>query len=184
MRVLYTVRMRLFYAAVRPARAANKGTPHSADPCCMMCRKRVCRKRVVYTVRLEVSVWAFHAVRGCGVRVHQMRYTKQVLCASPRGLCACTPGQMRVIVVRTRMRTHYAVRMLVIPGAAVITMQSGIQRSFAHGSLCWKSTRCSSHASPREGSRVRWPSRRSSWWRRSPPSTGWTLHRCSNSSPR
>ncbi len=54
------------------------------------------------------------------------RYDKQVLCAAQRGLGARTTGRMRVIVARSRMRAYYAVRMLVIPGAAVITMHSGI----------------------------------------------------------
>ncbi len=70
----------------------------------------------------------FHAMRGCSVRAHLVHiYAKQVLCVAQRGLGARTTGRMRAIVVRARMRAYYAVRMLVIPGAAVITMQSGIQ---------------------------------------------------------
>jgi hypothetical protein len=135
----------------------------------------------------------------CGSTLHDVPQTYGVSCA-PLGLgcvrcmpCVavvcwhtkCTPNgdavsrtawfvrahheRVRVIVVGARMRAHYANARYTVRGV---------------GSLCCKSTSSSSKAERREGSSARWPSRRSSWWRRCRPSTGWTSRRCLSSLPR
>ena len=58
--------------------------------------------------------------RACTASAHRVALRQVVRCTA-------WFGRMRVIVTRARMRAHYAVQMLVIPGAAVIAMHSGTQ---------------------------------------------------------